>query len=586
MQKWPKMAPILAILFGFFKNKIPSVATQTLRSLQKQQPISYHIHDNYIIKDISYSNNIFLVVNAVVYEEMCPIPLQNATFHRTPFSLSSDDVYFSFLYNCTEQLDYHTYPLRCASNTSSYSFAVFHEEGLESSNYSVESCQSFVDAPVYMDMNTYSNFTSLLKANYSEILRMGFLLNWTAHGCSNCESSGGRCGYDNDHFICFCQDRSHSKTFNDDVPTVKDKRHLGLKLGIASTVFILYQRQKKALKYAHSYSFSQGNSLPPQTDSEMGVFPGVHHFSYNELERATNKFDSARELGDGGLGTVYYGKLQDGRLVAVKRLYENNTKDYELLLVYKYICNGTVADHLHGEGAKTGSLSWSILLKISIETANALTYLHPSDIIHRDVKTDNILLDENFCVRVVDFGLSHLLPLNATQVSTAPEGTPSYVDPEYHECYQLTDKSDVFSFGVVLIGLISAKPAVDITRHRHEINLSNMAINKIQNQALHELVDPSLGFESYYNIRTMITLVTAVAFQCLQGGKDMRPMMREVHETLKEVQSGNYNKVKVGDQMHVSVIEDVLLKSGPQTFSPDFVTAKWVSNSSTSNASI
>ncbi|GKV43260.1 hypothetical protein SLEP1_g50574 [Rubroshorea leprosula] len=96
---------------------------------------------------------------------------------------------------------------------------------------------------------------------------------------------------------------------------------------IASTVFILYQRQKKALKYARSYSFSQGNSLPPQTDSEMGVFPGVHHFSYNELERATNKFDSTSELGDGGLGTVYYGKLQDGRLVAVKRLYENNTKE-------------------------------------------------------------------------------------------------------------------------------------------------------------------------------------------------------------------------------------------------------------------
>ncbi|GKV43261.1 hypothetical protein SLEP1_g50575 [Rubroshorea leprosula] len=113
-----------------------------------------------------------------------------------------------------------------------------------------------------------------------------------------------------------------------------------------------------------------------------------------------------------------------------------------------------------------------------------------------------------------------------------------------------------------------------------------MAINKIQNQALHELVDPSLGFESDYNIRTMITLVTAVAFQCLQGGKDVRPMMREVHEALKEVQSGNYNKVKVGDQMHVLAIEDVLLKSGPQTLSSDFVTAKWVSNSSTSNASI
>ncbi|GKV47866.1 hypothetical protein SLEP1_g54724 [Rubroshorea leprosula] len=348
----------------------------------------------------------------------------------------------------------------------------------------------------------------------------------------------------------------------------------------------------------------------------MGVFLSVQRFSYNELEKATNKFDSERELGDGGFGTVYYGKLRDGRPVAVKRLYESNYKreeqfwneieilgqlrhpnlvslygyasrhSRELLLVYEYISNGTVADHLHGESAEPVSLSWSIRLKIAIETANALTYLHASDIIHRDVKTDNILLDENFCVKVADFGLSRLFPLNATHVSTAPQGTPGYVDPEYHECYQLTDKSDVFSFGVVLIELISSKPAVDITRHRHEINLSNMAINKIQNQALHELVDPSLGFESDYKIRTMITSVAKVAFQCLQGGKDMRPTMEEVHEALKEIQSGNYNKRKVGDQMDNSADKVVLLESGPQTLSPDSVTVKWVSNSSTSNASI
>ena len=116
------------------------------------------------------------------------------------------------------------------------------------------------------------------------------------------------------------------------------------------------------------------------------------------------------------------------------------------------------------------------------------------------MKTNNILLDNNFCVKVADFGLSRLFPDHVTHVSTAPQGTPGYVDPEYHQCYQLTKQSDVYSFGVVLVELISSLPAVDITRHRQEIKLSDMAINKIHSEALHELVDPSLGFESNFKV--------------------------------------------------------------------------------------
>ncbi|KAB1217382.1 hypothetical protein CJ030_MR4G020939 [Morella rubra] len=378
--------------------------------------------------------------------------------------------------------------------------------------------------------------------------------------------------------------------------------------------FVYHQRNKK--KYAPSSLLSRNISSDPSStiDPERGSsYFGVPLFTYTELEEATNNFDSDKELGDGGFGIVYYGKLRDGRAVAVKRLYENNCKrveqfineililtrlrhknlvtlygctsrhSRELLLVYEYISNGTVADHLHGERAKPGALPWCTRMDIAIQTASALSYLHASDIVHRDVKTTNILLDNNFCVKVADFGLSRLFPLDVTHVSTAPQGTPGYVDPEYHECYQLTDKSDVYSFGVVLVELISSMPAVDITRHRHEINLSNMAINRIQNHTLHGLVDPSLPFETDYKVRRMITAVAELAFQCLQHAKDMRPSMVKVVEELMEVRN-MYNIKDKTEEADILADDVVLLKSLPQPLSPDSA-LNWISTSSTSTTS-
>lgn len=236
-------------------------------------------------------------------------------------------------------------------------------------------------------------------------------------------------------------------------------------------------------------------------------------------------------------------RLRHHNLVSLYGCTSSNSR--ELLLVYEYVPNGTVADHLHGKLEKPGKLPWSTRMKIAIETASALVYLHASEIIHRDVKTNNILLDNHYSVKVADFGLSRLFPLDVTHVSTAPQGTPGYVDPEYHQCYQLSDKSDVFSFGVVLVELMSSMPAVDITRHRQEINLFNMAINKIQSHALHELVDPSLGFESDYKIKDMITSVAEVAFRCLQSMKDERPTMMEVLDSLNAIQNRNSDAVQV-----------------------------------------
>lgn len=305
--------------------------------------------------------------------------------------------------------------------------------------------------------------------------------------------------------------------------------------------------------------------------------------------------------------------LKDGRAVAVKRLYERSLKrveqfkneieilkslkhpnlvilygctsrhSRELLLVYEYISNGTLADHLHGDRAAPRPICWPVRLNVAIQTASALSFLHESGIIHRDVKTTNILLDEDYTVKVADFGLSRLFPMDKTHISTAPQGTPGYVDPEYYQCYRLNEKSDVYSFGVVLTELISSKEAVDITRHRHDINLANMAVSKIQNNAVHELVDPSLGFAKDPEVRRKMMAVAELAFRCLQQEREVRPSMDEIVEVLKGIKGEEEQDVV---DIEGSGGDDVgLLRSSsvPPPISPE--TDKWTSSSDTATSS-
>ncbi|XP_074300555.1 LEAF RUST 10 DISEASE-RESISTANCE LOCUS RECEPTOR-LIKE PROTEIN KINASE-like 1.4 [Silene latifolia] len=248
-----------------------------------------------------------------------------------------------------------------------------------------------------------------------------------------------------------------------------------------------------------------------------GVILGL---SFSELEEATNHFSPEKQIGKGGFGNVYHGTLTDGREVAIKRMYDRSNQKVEqslnevdilaklrhkhlvtlygcrsqqgseLLLVYEFISNGTCTDHLRGSKANLGLLTWPVRLNIAIETASAL------DVIHRDVKTQNILLDKDLSVKVGDFGISRLFPVDLSHVSTTPQGTPGYVDPEYYRYFQAAAKSDAYSFGVVLAELLSSKKVMDSARQRDDINLANMFKNRYLNSAMDEFVDPLLGFEN------------------------------------------------------------------------------------------
>ena len=136
------------------------------------------------------------MANAVVYEDACPAPLRNVSLDQTPFNFSLyHHIDFSIFYNCTSMPYYPKYGLDCASNSTHHSFAVFHKEALVLYNFSLESCWSMVDVPV--DVRIGVNLTSLLLMNYTEVLKMGFSLNWNAHDSSSCKRSSGQCGFQN-----------------------------------------------------------------------------------------------------------------------------------------------------------------------------------------------------------------------------------------------------------------------------------------------------------------------------------------------------------------------------------------------------
>ncbi|XP_004290449.1 PREDICTED: probable serine/threonine-protein kinase At1g18390 isoform X3 [Fragaria vesca subsp. vesca] len=616
------------------------------------------------VLSINQSQSTLTVARADYWNNVCPTPLTNTTTIDNSSSrilqFASDVQQLLLFYACPPlniplppQL---TSQFNCTINSTANSINYYVTEdltdfGISNISSSFGTCNTTVT--VRVSQSAASDLAlNTSEENLADALDSGFNLIWDASNnlCQQCQGSGGQCGYNTSstEFTCYCKDGPNPSNCAGKSTSIKIGFAVGgaILFGIFVGFYVYYclQRKKKRAAEAQSKeiptpltskstappstSLSQFESIPSypsftsKSRSDLGkasTYFGVQVFSYAELEEATENFNPAKELGDGGFGTVYYGKLHDGRVVAVKRLYENNFKrveqfmneveiltrlehqnlvklygctsrrSRELLLVYEYISNGTVADHLHGKRKESGFLSWPVRLSIAIETADALTFLHRNDVIHRDVKTNNILLDDEFCVKVADFGLSRLFPNDQTHVSTAPQGTPGYVDPEYYQCYQLTDKSDVYSFGVVLIELISSLQAVDTNRHRHDINLANLAINKIQNHLVNELVDPLLGYDKDYSVRIMATAVAELAFRCLQQEKDMRPTMEEVLEGLKAIQNEDLgaqeNGVAEAVVLDIGADEVGLLRNLPPPLSPDsVVTDKLVSSSPTTSS--
>ncbi|GLT84100.1 hypothetical protein SLE2022_023510 [Rubroshorea leprosula] len=326
---------------------------------------------------------------------------------------------------------------------------------------------------------------------------------------------------------------------------------------ITILIFIVYQRRKKE-KY---FRDNGGTILKHQR---------IRIFSETELVKATNNYDNSQFLGEGGFGSVYKGVFADNTLVAVKKAKDvdkarmNQEFQHEIgivsqvnhknvvkllglcletkvpLLVYEFVSNGTLHHHIHDKRSQILG-SWKNRLRIATETALALDYLHSladPPIIHGDVKSMNILLDDHYTAKVSDFGASVLISPNQTGIGSKIQGTFGYLDPEYLMTGNLTAKSDVYSFGVVLVELLTGEKPTSSSRDGEKRNIIQYFISSVEDNQIVQV----LNFEPADDDETEeVEAVAELVKRCLNGSGLKRPTMKVVAEELARLKKHSDN---------------------------------------------
>ncbi|XP_020234827.1 probable serine/threonine-protein kinase PBL21 isoform X2 [Cajanus cajan] len=313
----------------------------------------------------------------------------------------------------------------------------------------------------------------------------------------------------------------------------------------------------------------------PRTESAISTVGSLPHptstrfIAFEELKEATNNFEPASVLGEGGFGRVFKGILNDGTPVAIKRLtsggqqgdkeflvevemlsrlhhrnlvklvgYYSNRDSSQNLLCYELVPNGSLEAWLHGPLGISCPLDWDTRMKIALDAARGLSYLHEDSqpcVIHRDFKASNILLENNFHAKVADFGLAKQAPEGRSNyLSTRVMGTFGYVAPEYAMTGHLLVKSDVYSYGVVLLELLTGRKPVDMSQPTGQENLVTWARPILRDkERLEEIADPKLGGK--YPVEDFVRVCT-IAAACVAPEANQRPTMGEVVQSLKMVQ--------------------------------------------------
>ncbi|OMO65829.1 hypothetical protein CCACVL1_21370 [Corchorus capsularis] len=346
-----------------------------------------------------------------------------------------------------------------------------------------------------------------------------------------------------------------------------------------------------------------------EVDEEFGI-QNVRFYTYKELRSATEDFSLANKIGEGGFGSVYKGRLKDGKIAAIKvlsaesrqgvrefvteiktiseiehenlvKLYGCCVEDNHRILVYNYLENNSLAQTLLGSGHSNVQFNWKARSKICIGIARGLAYLHDEVrpyIVHRDIKASNILLDRDLTPKISDFGLAKLIPANMTHVSTRVAGTIGYLAPEYAIRGQLTRKADVYGFGVLLIETVSGRCNTNTQLPVGEQYLLERTWDLYERRELVGLVDTAMNgdFDAEEACRFL-----KVGLLCTQDTPKLRPTMSSVVKMLtgeKNVEDRTITKPGL-----ISDFMDLKVRSSEKPHTGSKYTSSYNASSSSEN---
>ncbi|XP_059643783.1 LEAF RUST 10 DISEASE-RESISTANCE LOCUS RECEPTOR-LIKE PROTEIN KINASE-like 2.5 [Cornus florida] len=524
------------------------------------------------VLEINSSGSMMTMARLDLWDNPCPQILSNITFDNTFFSLHSSTARSLYLfYNCTSSLTEFLNNFTCPLDSVRESNRFYGDESFLSIQLETTTCQHGIEVPVFR--------TSLeglwdISLNLQQALNLGFEVQYNASNveCSSCESSGGTCGSDPTtlQFVCLCHDQPHHLTCGDHGNNLTTRLKLtigvgsgGIGLLLMSIIFCCIRSKTSSFR---SIIFWR---LKIKDNRDLEAFIRNHgslspkRYSYSYVKKITHSFRD--KFGQGGYGSVYKGKLLNNQPVAVKLLDESKGNGEEFInevasisktshvnvvtllgfclegnkraLIYEFMPNGSLEKFIYHQGlSKTnGHLGWKKLYQISIGIARGLEYLHrgcSQRILHLDIKPHNILLDDDFCPKISDFGLAKLYTKKESIISIMEaRGTIGYIAPEVfsRNFGGVSHKSDVYSYGMMVLEMVGGRKNNDVgVSHTSEIYFPHWVYKRLE-------LDEELGFQGDMTEEEneMARKMIFVGLWCIQTGPSQRPSMSKVVEMLE-----------------------------------------------------